>query len=298
MPDGCFNSWPVGGCGWTVELLWGSMDWLSRADVILLAVMLANTGFILCSRLYRYGRASSQSGAFVRSVAAAMQDGNFNEVRRIAAQNRGSHVATEVMAGITAFVSAPPFFTDGEAVDAAQRAMRRSQNLIVAELKVGLGTLATIGSSAPFIGLLGTVYGILSSFRGIAMEKHTAMAMLASSLAESLLTTAMGLLVAVPTVWCLNHLRIRLDGFESEMSNAELEAITYLTAHGQLRNQSEPTELERKIPGFLTDVFRSRSWEVPYDRQRALLLGMSCCALCFTYFLGVSVYWHFAGPQF
>ena len=130
------------------------------------------------------------------------------------------------------------------------------------------------------------------------MAKSAALAMIASSLAESLLTTAMGLVVAVPAVWCLNHLRIRLDGFESEMSNAELEAITYLTAHGQLRNQSEPTELRRQLPGFLTDVFPSRSWEVPYDRQRSLLLGISCCALCFTYFLGVSVYWHFAGPQF
>ena len=148
-------------------------------------------------------------------------------------------MATVVAAGLTAYAAAPSQFTDAEAIETAERAFQRSRKFLAADLKLGLGTLATIASSAPFIGLLGTVSGIVNAFRGIGMAKAVAIAMVMSSLAEALVTTAMGLFVAVPAVWCRNYLRSRIEAFESEMSNAALEAVTYLKAHRQWRNRPE-----------------------------------------------------------
>jgi biopolymer transport protein ExbB/biopolymer transport protein TolQ len=160
------------------------MDWLIRGHVALLSLMLVNTADIVCHRFYRYREARKQSCAFVRDTASALREGDFGEVTKIAERNRLGHVANVVTAGLAAFASAPPQFTDGEAIDAAERAFQRHRQKFAAELRLGLGTLTTIASTAPFIGLLGTVFGIFGASRGVAMQKDAARALVASGLAE------------------------------------------------------------------------------------------------------------------
>ena len=167
----CLNSWQAYGCGWTLEYLWRSTDWLIRGDLALLSLMLVNTADIVCHRFYRYREARKQSCAFVRDTASALREGDFGEVTKIAERNRLSHVASVVLAGLAAFASAPPQFTDREALHTAKRAFQRRRQTFSAELRLGLGTLTTIASTAPFIGLLGTVFGIFGAFRGVAMQK-------------------------------------------------------------------------------------------------------------------------------
>jgi biopolymer transport protein ExbB/biopolymer transport protein TolQ len=87
-----------------------------------------------------------------------LREGDFRGVTKIAKRNRHSHVATLVAAGLVAFASAPPHVTDGEAIHTAERAFQRRRQIFAAELRLGLGTLTTIASTAPFIGLLGTVF--------------------------------------------------------------------------------------------------------------------------------------------
>jgi len=97
------------------------------------------------------------------------------------------------------------------------------------ELKQGLNALATIGSTAPFVGLFGTVLGIMNGFRGAAVEKSTYMGLVAGGIAEALVTTSLGLLVAVPAVWAFNYYSAKLEAFDLEM-NQSLDAIsTYLS---------------------------------------------------------------------
>jgi biopolymer transport protein ExbB/TolQ len=212
----------------------------------------------------------------------------------IAAQNEQSHVAGVVTSSVTAFATAPPQFTDAEATDAAQRAFQRSCKILAADLSAGLGTLRTIASTAPFVGLMGTCLGIMNAFRGIAMSKSAALAMIASAMAEALVTTAARLLVAIPAVWCHNYLRIRFDLFKSEMSNAGLEATTYLHAHRQWHNHPACSVLGTKSFALIADGSARRSWEIPYDRQRCLLLGIGLCAVYLAYDVALGVYWHFA----
>jgi biopolymer transport protein ExbB/TolQ len=294
MFDAWLNWLDADGCVWGLWYLWGRMDWFGHAAVSLLALMLANTAVIVVGRLYRYSAARRQSRAFVRDAAAALRDGRFDEVVAIAARNTRSHVAAGVAAGLAAFASAPSEFTDAEAIDGAERAFQRSRKRLAADLKHGLGTLTTIASSAPFIGLLGTVFGIMNSFRGTAMEASAGRAAVASDLSTALATAAMGLLVAIPAVWCRNYLLRRMEVFESEMSNAALEAVTYLNAHPQWRNQPELSSAEATSLVFITPrPSAARSWEVPFDHQRALLLAMWGCALYVAFIFAEGAYWSY-----
>ncbi len=94
-------------------------------------------------------------------------------------------------------------------------------------MKRGLSALATIGSTAPFVGLFGTVIGILNAFKGIASSHATGLSAVAGGIAEALVTTAFGLLVAVPAVWAYNYFTNKVEAFDVEMDNSSMELINY-----------------------------------------------------------------------
>jgi biopolymer transport protein ExbB/biopolymer transport protein TolQ len=286
--DFCSNSGNAIGC------LWQSLDWLSRADLTFLFLMLANMAVIVYDRLHRYRASGRQTGAFIHNAASGLRNGNFDDVIAVAARSKRSHVASVVTAGLTAFVSAPAQFVHAEAIEVAERALQRSRKTQTANLSLGLGTLATIASSAPFIGLLGTVFGILNAFRGVGMEKAAWLAMTAFCISQGLATTAMGLVVAVPAVWCHNYFRTRVEGFKSEMSNAALETTTFLNAHPEWRSRSgQPIPKVSDLFLDTPDAPRAHTWEVPYDHQRALLSAMWCCALYLAFFFARGMYWSY-----
>ena len=267
---------------WNLRQLWRSMDLLNQADFMLLAFMLANTSAIFCFRLYRYNAARHKSRSFMRDAASPLREGKFDEVISIAARNSRSHVANLVAEVLASYASAPPGCTNTEAIALTQRAFQRRSKLLAAHLKCGLNTFVTIAASAPFIGFLGTINGILGSFRGTSGARSAALAGLASDLAESLLPGAMGIVVSILAVWCFYYVRSRFKVLETEMSNAELEAITCLKAHPQWREQFEHSTATTGI--FLVGD-GGRNWEVPYDRQRLLLLAFWCCALYVAFLL-------------
>lgn len=263
---------------WNVDQLWRSMDRLNQADFLLLAFMLANTGAILCFRVYRYGTGRRESRSFMRDAASPLREGKFDEIISIGTRNERSHVAHIVAEVLAAYASAEPHFTNAEAITLAERASHRRRKRLAAELKCGLGTFATIASSAPFIGFLGTINGIVGSFVGATGPPSVALARLASELAEALLLGAMGIVVSILAVWCFYYLRSRCKVHEAEMSNAELEAVTCLKAHLEWREQFEHSSAATRNFG-VADAFAGRNWEVPYDRQGPLLLAFWWCAL-------------------
>jgi biopolymer transport protein ExbB/TolQ len=242
--------------------------------------MLANSGAILCFRLYLYNAVRSHSRSFIRDAASLLREGKFDEVVAIAARNSRSHVASIFAESFVAYASSPSRITDTEATAAAQRASQRSSKFLAAHLQRGLNTIANIAASAPFVGFLGTINLILGSFTGTTGPRSASLARLASGIAEALGLGAMGLLVSLLAVWCFNHLRCRFEAFESEMSTAGLQAITYLKAHPQRREEFEQSFIPVKVFGVGNTA---RAWEVPYDRQRPLLLALWCGALYLAY---------------
>jgi biopolymer transport protein ExbB/biopolymer transport protein TolQ len=121
----------------------------------------------------------------------------------------------------------------GEEIEASRRALERAEAIVHAELKRGISTLATVGSTAPFVGLLGTVLGIIHAFQGISTEKSTGLGAVAGGISEALVTTAIGLFVAIPAVMMFNYFTNRVEAFDVEMGNSSSELIDYFLKRSQ-----------------------------------------------------------------
>src|SRR5919202_409178 len=123
----------------------------------------------------------------------------------------------------------------GEEIEASKRALERSEAIVHAELKRGVSGLATIGSTAPFVGLFGTVVGIINAFKGISTEKSTGLGAVAGGISEALVTTAIGLFVAITAVWMFNVFTGRIEAMDVEMGNSSSELIDYFIKRTQAR---------------------------------------------------------------
>jgi len=161
-------------------------------------------------------------------VAGALREGKLDEAIKIADRYKKSHLAKVVVAGLQEF-RAHELSSEipGEIIEASSRALERAQAIVRSELDRGVSGLATIGSSAPFVGLFGTVVGIINAFKGISTEKSTGLGAVAGGISEALVATAIGLFVAIPAVWMFNYFNERLKAFDVEMSNSSSELVDY-----------------------------------------------------------------------
>src|SRR5712691_7368326 len=208
--------------------MWRSMGWSARTVVILLFIMSAWSIGVMIDRWIAFSGAKKQSRVFAPAVAGALKDGMIDEAIQIAEQNKRSHLAKVVTAGLQEF-QAHQVSTEisGEEIEASKRALERAAAIVHAELKRGVSSLATIGSTAPFVGLFGTVLGIIHAFQGIAALKSPGIGAVSAGIAEALVTTAIGLFVAVPAVWVYNYFTSKIEAFDVEMDNSSSELIDY-----------------------------------------------------------------------
>jgi biopolymer transport protein ExbB/biopolymer transport protein TolQ len=214
--------------------MWDSMLWPARTVVIVLIVMSIWSFGVMFDRLIAFNGARAQSRQLVPAVAGALREGKLDEAVKIADRYPKSHLAKVMVAGLQEF-QAHQKSSDisGEEIDASRRALERAEAIVHAELKRGISTLATIASSAPFVGLLGTVVGIINAFQGIAAEKSTGLGAVAGGISEALVATAIGLLVAIPAVWMFNYFSNRVEAFDVEMGNSSSELIDYFIKRTQ-----------------------------------------------------------------
>src|SRR6516164_4489749 len=190
-----------GSVGWDPLSLWKKMGILAKIVVFILFIMSGWSIGVMIDRFMAFNAARKQSRAFAPAVAGALRDGKIDEAIKVAERNKKSHLAKVVTAGLMEF-RAHQDSSDipGETIEASKRALERTEAIVHAELKRGLGGLATIGSTAPFVGLFGTVVGILNAFKGISTQKATGLGAVAGGISEALVTTAIGLFVAIPAV--------------------------------------------------------------------------------------------------
>ena len=116
---------------------------------------------------------------------------------------------------------------DFDVVESGKRALDRETLMTTAEMKKGLGNLATISTTAPFVGLFGTVAGIIHAFQGMAISGSGGLGAVSAGIAEALVTTAFGLFVAIPAVWLYNYFLNKVERFQVEMSNSSSQLIDY-----------------------------------------------------------------------
>src|SRR5579884_2819740 len=216
--------------------VWSNMGVMAKCVIFILFIMSAWSIGVMIDRIIAYNAARKQSRAFAPAVAGALREGKLDEAIKIADRFNKSHLAKVVVAGLQEFkahqMSAE---IPGEEIEASRRALERAEAIVHAELKRGVSSLATIGSTAPFVGLFGTVVGIMHAFQQISTSKTTGLGAVAGGIAEALITTALGLLVAIPAVWVFNYFTNRIEAFDVEMGNSSSELIDYFLKRTQAR---------------------------------------------------------------
>jgi len=169
-----------------------------------------------------------QSREFAPRVAQALKNNRIEEAINISDKHRKSHLAMVVNSGLQEFrAHEQSSEISGDEIEASKRALQRAIAIKTAEFRRGLSGLATIGSTAPFVGLFGTVFGIINAFRGMKNAESAGIAAVAGGISEALFTTALGLVVAVPAVWLFNYFTGKVDGFVVEMDNSASELVDY-----------------------------------------------------------------------
>ena len=216
------------GEAFTITEMVKNLGWVALSVIIILLIMSMYSIAIMVERFLTYSAAKKQSREFAPRVAQALKNDRIEEAINISDKHKKSHLAMVVNAGLQEFrAHEQSADISGEEVEASKRALQRAIAIKSAEFKRGLSGLATIGSTAPFVGLFGTVFGIINAFTGMKSAESAGIGAVAGGIAEALLTTALGLAVAVPAVWLFNYFTGKVDGFIVEMDNSASELIDY-----------------------------------------------------------------------
>ena len=228
LQDAAASTEAAGADHFSLTAMIKSMGAVAIAVVLVLLIMSVYSIAIMVERYLTYSAAKKQSREFAPRVAQALKNDRIEEAINISDKHRKSHLAMVVSSGLQEFrAHGDASDISGDEIEASKRALQRAIAIKTAEFKRGLSGLATIGSTAPFVGLFGTVFGILNAFQGMKNAESAGIAAVAGGISEALFTTALGLLVAVPAVWLFNYFTGKVDGFVVEMDNSASELVDY-----------------------------------------------------------------------
>jgi len=209
--------------------LWGTMGAFAKGIVYTLAIMSIYSLTIMVQKWWFLRSAQAETRKFAPEFSQFLEEDNLNEAIKLAESYKKSHVARVLG---NALSEIKPLITDGSVtvadINSAERAVEREMLMEVVMLKRGLSVLATTGSTAPFVGLLGTTMGVVNAFTGMAAGGGGGLANISAGIAEALITTAFGLLVAIPAVWMFNFFSTKIDNITAEMTYSSKEMIDYL----------------------------------------------------------------------
>jgi biopolymer transport protein ExbB/TolQ len=218
--------------------LWNQMGAVAKTVAILLIGLSIVSLYLLIERLVVFSRAKSKSRFIAPKLAGMLKNGQIKEALELSSkkENRGSHLARVTAAGITEYLEGKEAkLSVEEQIGTAQRGCERASTIFTQELKRGITILATIATSAPFIGLFGTIFGIMNAFRAMAVTGSGGIGTVSSGIAEALITTAFGILVAVIALWFYNILAARIEVLGAEMSNTSSQIVDYFIRKSEER---------------------------------------------------------------
>jgi len=218
------------------------------AVIFCLALLSVFSVGMIIEKQRRFSSASGQSEKFKPEFKKFLHGGDLQNLIEAAGQHQNSHVAQVVSAGIAEYEAVNQNGGDPTAsLDLVTSALRDAISETLIQLKRGLGFLATIGSTAPFVGLFGTVVGIINAFRSIAATGSGGMSVVSGGIAEALVSTALGIFVAIPAVVAFNHFTGRMEAFHVEMNRASSQLVNRLFKIPELKGL-DVEEVEVKAP--------------------------------------------------
>jgi biopolymer transport protein ExbB len=211
--------------------LWAQMGAFAKGIVVIMAIMSIYSLTIVITKLVQLKRSERETRKFAPQFSRAIQEENLDQAIALAEKNKKSHLARvvgEALAEVKPLLRDRATITAAD-INSAERAVERQMLIVLSEFKRGLGVLGTVGSTAPFVGLLGTTMGIVNAFVGMASQGASGgLAGISAGIAEALITTAFGLMVAIPAVWAYNYFTTKIENLTVEMTYGSKELIDYL----------------------------------------------------------------------
>ncbi len=210
--------------------LWGHMGWFAKGIVFTLILMSIFTLTIAVRKLIDMSRSRSATVKFSGPFSKALADEDFATAEALVEKSQKSHLAgafRRVFPSIK--FHAQDYALSAAEVASVQRLIELNTIEQVARFRKGLGVMATVGATAPFVGLLGTTMGVVKTFQGMGAGLGAGgMQVITAGIAEALITTAIGLGVAIPAVWLYNYFINRIDYVSMEINYATKEFIDFL----------------------------------------------------------------------
>jgi biopolymer transport protein ExbB/TolQ len=221
--------------------MWHSMGLFAKAVAAVLAGMSVYSLGVMAERLVTYARAGAASRRYAGELRTLLPAGRYPDAVALARELHRGYLPRvlgvaieEHERGVAALKErAEKDLAGFDVVAAMNRAVERSSLRAVADLRRGLGALATIGSTAPFVGLLGTVAGIITAFQAMAATGSGGLGSVSAGIAEALVTTAFGLLVAIPAVMMFNYLTRRVEDMQVDISDSASELVDFFIKEGR-----------------------------------------------------------------
>src|SRR5512136_1346521 len=218
--------------------MWAAMGTVAKTVAIILIGLSIITIYMFIERLLVFFRAKKKSREVAGKLADLLKSGNLKDALALSSKKdyKGSHLARVTAAGIQSIVEGKDAkLSVEEQLETAARGGERAKTLFNQELRRGLSILATIATSAPFIGLFGTIFGIINAFRGMQLTGSGGIGAVAGGIAEALVTTAVGIGVAVLALWVFNTLNSRIEVFDAEMDNTNSQVVDFFIKSGETR---------------------------------------------------------------
>ena len=207
--------------------LWAAMGLFARTIVFILAIMSLASLIVMFERIFFFRRSRIDSVRFASKMSKLLESGNLGTALSSEQSKNVGYLGRVINAGLTALRLAPK--ARDAAIESVARSLERQVAREVQNFKRGLGILATVGSTAPFVGLLGTVMGIVNSFQSMAMSGAGGLGTVSAGIAEALITTAFGLIVAIPAVMAYNFLQGWIDARTVDMSESSNEFLDFIS---------------------------------------------------------------------
>ena len=210
--------------------MWNQMAAVAKTVSFLLIALSIVTLYMLIERLMTFSKSKNKSKEVAPKLSDLLKKGNIADAMTLSAKKdyKGSHLARVTAGGIREYLEAKDArLGTQELISSAERGADRSQVMFDQELRKGLPILATIATSSPFIGLFGTIFGIINAFRGMALTGSGGIGAVASGIAEALVTTALGIGLAIMSLWVYNFLNSKIEVFDAEMSNTSSQLVDF-----------------------------------------------------------------------
>ena len=208
--------------------IWAAASLPNKIIIVILIFLLLLQIYLVIERGVMYAASGSASRKFLELFMKTLRVGDFEAAKRAATTHQKSHIALVLKHGLDIYQYEKQIKATNphhDVINPVERAIERGTAEVTELLKKGMGTLATIASASPFIGLLGTVIGIIKVFSDLKTKGAGDINALAGSIGEALATTALGLIVAIPAVWIYNILTHKQDQVVTSINNAASQMI-------------------------------------------------------------------------